>query len=51
MATSEGDICFHELQRPGARMLPAADFLRGYPIVAGDLLMGSLAEPLVRQDF
>jgi methionyl-tRNA formyltransferase len=49
VATSAGDICFHELQRPGARMLPAADFLRGYPIVAGDLLMGSLAEPLVRQ--
>ena len=48
VATSAGDICFHELQRPGARMLPAADFLRGYPIVAGDLLMGSLAEPLVR---
>lgn len=50
VATSAGDICFHELQRPGARMLPAADFLRGYPIVAGDLLMGSVAEPLVRQD-
>lgn len=38
VATAEGILCIHELQRPGGRMLPAADFLRGYPIQVGELL-------------
>ena len=50
VATSSGAICFHELQRPGARMLPAADFLRGYPIAKGDQLVGGTSEALVRKE-
>lgn len=47
VATGNGLICFHELQQPGARMLPAPDFLRGYPIIPGDRLTGGKAERLV----
>ncbi|MFQ3226061.1 MAG: methionyl-tRNA formyltransferase [Lentimonas sp.] len=50
VATGEGAICFHELQRPGARMLPVADFLRGYPMAEGDPLVGGSAEALVRKE-
>ena len=50
VATSEGAICFHELQRPGARMLPVADFLRGYTMAEGDRLVGGTAEALVRKE-
>ena len=50
VATGEGTICFHELQRPGARMLPVADFLRGYPMAEGDRLIGGMAEALVRKE-
>jgi methionyl-tRNA formyltransferase len=38
VATTEGVLCMHELQRPGGRMLPVADFLRGYPMQVGELL-------------
>lgn len=47
VATGSGLICFHELQLPGARMLPAADFLRGYPIIPGSELIGGEAKALV----
>jgi len=50
VATSEGAICFHELQRPGARMLPVADFLHGYAMAEGDRLVGGTAEALVRKE-
>jgi methionyl-tRNA formyltransferase len=50
VATSDGVICFHELQRPGARMLPVADFLRGYTMAQGDRLIGGSAEALVRKE-
>lgn len=50
VATGEGAICFHELQRPGGRMLPVADFLRGYPIAKGEVLVGGHAEALVRKE-
>ncbi|CAA6680107.1 MULTISPECIES: methionyl-tRNA formyltransferase [unclassified Lentimonas] len=50
VATGEGVICFHELQRPGARMLPVAEFLRGYPMAQGDQLIGRTAEALVRSE-
>jgi len=49
VATRTGVICFHELQRPGARMLPVADFLRGYSMSQGDQLRGGTAQPLVRE--
>ena len=50
VATAEGVLCCHELQRPGARMLPVADFLCGYTLAAGDRLTGGTAEPLVRKE-
>jgi len=50
VATAEGVLCCHELQRPGARMLPVTDFLCGYTLAAGDRLTGGTAEPLVRKE-
>lgn len=35
VACGEGALCITELQRPGGKRLPAADFLRGMPIAAG----------------
>lgn len=35
VACGQGALCITELQKPGARRLPAADFLRGMPIAAG----------------
>ncbi|MFT4900951.1 MAG: methionyl-tRNA formyltransferase [Lentimonas sp.] len=48
IATEGGEICFHELQRPGGRLLPVADFLRGYPISVGAQCESTETEPLVR---
>ena len=31
----DGSLCITELQKPGGKRLPAADFLRGMPIAAG----------------
>jgi len=36
--TPDGILCVHRLQRPGGKMLPSSDFLRGFPIPAGTLL-------------
>jgi len=47
VATKKGIISFHELQQPGGRMLPVADFLRGYPIAPGERLIGGVAKPLI----
>jgi methionyl-tRNA formyltransferase len=47
VATAEGAICFHELQRPGGRMLPVADFVRGYLMVEGEVLASVTGEPLL----
>lgn len=38
VATGTGALWLTELQRPGGKRLPAADFLRGHPIVAGERL-------------
>lgn len=38
IATGEGGISILALQPAGKRMLPIADFLRGYPIPEGDVL-------------
>ena len=38
VSTGAGALRLRRLQRPGGRMLAAADFLRGYPIGAGTLL-------------
>lgn len=38
VATGDGAVRLRRLQRPGGRMLPAADFLRGFAIPAGTRL-------------
>jgi len=38
VATGAGTLRLRRLQRPGGRMLEAAEFLRGFPIPAGTLL-------------
>jgi methionyl-tRNA formyltransferase len=38
VATADGVLRIRELQRPGGRMLPVADFIRGYPIRVGEVL-------------
>ncbi|MFP4674363.1 MAG: methionyl-tRNA formyltransferase [Opitutales bacterium] len=48
VATTAGLIVFEALQRPGGRMLPAADFLRGRAIPVGAVLESRPAESLVR---
>lgn len=48
--TTRGRIVFYELQRPGGRMLPVADFLRGYPIFENELLKGAKAKALLLND-
>ena len=35
VACGEGALCVMELQKPGGKRLPAADFLRGMPIASG----------------
>lgn len=47
VATGAGAIRLLELQRAGGRMLPAADFLRGYPIALGEILAGRKGQPLI----
>jgi methionyl-tRNA formyltransferase len=38
IATGEGVLCVRRLQRPGGRMLAAAEFMRGFPIPVGTML-------------
>lgn len=47
VATRAGTLRIHELQRPGGRMLPVADFIRGYPLQVGELLPSVQGEPLL----
>ena len=47
VATGGGTVRFENLQRPGGRMLPAREFLRGYPVAQGTVLRGGTARDLV----
>lgn len=38
VATGNGVLRLRRLQRPGGKMLPAAEFLRGFPVAAGTTL-------------
>lgn len=38
IAAGTGALCVRRMQRPGGRMLEAAEFLRGFPIAPGTLL-------------
>ncbi|MCC5838920.1 MAG: methionyl-tRNA formyltransferase [Opitutales bacterium] len=50
IACSRGWLRLESLQRPGGRLLPAADFLRGYPIEEGSRLEMLEAMPLVGKE-
>ncbi len=47
VTTGDGVLRVHRLQRPGGKMLPAAEFLRGFPIAASTLLPSRTMPPLV----
>jgi methionyl-tRNA formyltransferase len=47
IGTGEGILRVRRLQRPGGRMLPAIEFLRGYPLPAGTVLGGGSLSNLV----
>ncbi len=47
VATGEGVVGLRRLQRPGGRMLPAQEFLRGRAIVPGTVLASASMPPLV----
>jgi len=46
VATGEGTLRLRRLQRPGGRMLPASEFLRGFPLPAGTRLPSLPMPPL-----
>ncbi len=50
VATSDGVISMETLQRAGGRFLKASDFLRGFPIASGEVLLGAQNIPLVRKE-
>jgi methionyl-tRNA formyltransferase len=47
VATGRGSLRLRRLQRPGGKMLPAAEFLRGFPIAPGTLLASRPMPPLL----
>lgn len=46
LATGDGVLQIHQLQRPGGRMMPVKDFLLGYRIEPGEVLASVAGEPL-----
>ena len=51
IGTGKGSLRILEVQKPGGRMLPASDFLRGYSISNGSKLSSSSGRPLVSKVF
>lgn len=47
VAAGEGVLCVRKLQRPGGKMLSAAEFLRGFPIPVGTQLLSQPMPELV----
>jgi len=47
VATGQGVLRLRKLQRPGGKMLPAAEFLRGFPVAPGSVLRSLPMAPLV----
>lgn len=47
VGTGQGTLRLRKLQRPGGRMLSAAEFLRGFPVAAGTVLPSAPMPPLV----
>ena len=51
IGTAKGALQILELQKPGGKMLPVADFLRGFPIKKSFKLSYSKAKALVSEKF
>lgn len=49
VATGDGVLRMRRLQRPGGKLLPASDFLRGLPVAPGTLLPSAEMSPLLSQ--
>lgn len=47
VAAGQGTLRLRLLQRPGGKLLPAAEFLRGFPIAAGTILPSNTMPALV----
>lgn len=47
VATGQGVLRLRRLQRPGGKLLPASDFLRGFPVAPGTVLPSQAMPPLV----
>ncbi|HEY8993434.1 MAG TPA: methionyl-tRNA formyltransferase [Lacunisphaera sp.] len=47
VATGEGTLRLRKLQRPGGRLLPGGEFLRGFPVAVGTVLPSHPMPPLV----
>jgi methionyl-tRNA formyltransferase len=47
VACGDGALAMTRLQRPGGRMLPAAEFLSGHPLAPGEVLASVPMPPLV----
>lgn len=47
MATADGILRLRQLQRPGGRMLPAGEFLRGFPVPVGTIVASQPMPPLL----
>lgn len=47
VATGQGTLRLRLLQRPGGKLLPAAEFLRGFPVAVGTVLPSLPMPPLV----
>lgn len=50
VATADGVLQILELQRPGGRMLPVKEFLKGYPLEVGSVLPSVAGEDLLRSN-
>jgi methionyl-tRNA formyltransferase len=50
VGTGQGILRLRKLQRPGGRMLPASEFLRGFPVAAGTKLASRPMPPLVARE-
>lgn len=50
VGTGRGILRLRKLQRPGGKMLPAHEFLRGFPVAPGTRLASQLMPPLVARE-
>ncbi len=50
VATGRGTLRLRKLQRPGGRMLPTVEFLRGFPVAPGTVLPSRPMPPLAARE-